>query len=261
MAVSHFYPLNSRNSRFAFPVLITVVAGAVLLLSAITGPSAAFAQTDPRITQWTDLERETNPVRSDVFFTVLRGDSELGTHTLQFDEIGDELHVRIAIDLEVRIGPFRVFNYRHRNYEVWKDGQLIKITTRTNDNGDDYAVDGEATEDGFKVVSTTGSFTAPASILPTSYWNPATQSATQLLDTQRGRLIEVTTKPTSQSTMAVQGQPVSLQKYEMTGDLRLSIWYSPKGELLDIGFVARGEECRYVINEINRPTLQKVAAK
>ena len=104
------------------------------------------------------------PPSGDLKFAVMRSDSDIGRHSVSFERKGDELHVDVAIDLEVSIAFVTVFTYSHRNHEVWKNGRLVSIETTTDDNGDEYSLSGHAVENGFKVDGAAGSFIAPADI-------------------------------------------------------------------------------------------------
>lgn len=193
-------------------------------------------------------------------FRVERGGDPIGTHRISFSQQGDELHVAIDIDLAVSFGPITVFRYTHRNRETWRDGKLVALETETNDDGTRYSVSAKATNEGLEVTSSAnGTFTAPADIIPTSYWNPATTRQSALLDTQKGRILDVEIEKTGTREARVNGRTVPVTEYRMTGDLKLSLWYSPEMEWLNVIFIARGEEVDYRIEGIDRKSLQRVA--
>lgn len=193
-------------------------------------------------------------------FRVERGSDPIGTHTVSFEREGDKLHVAIDIELAVSFGPITLFRYEHHNRETWRDGKLVAIETRTNDNGTEYEVSGKATEKGLEVTSSAnGTFVAPADIIPTSYWNPATVEQSELLDTQKGRILKVEVKPAAEREAEVNGKDIPVREYEMTGDLKLKLWYSPEMEWLNVIFRARGEDVDYRVVKIDRQELQQVA--
>lgn len=174
-------------------------------------------------------------------FTVLRDGSPFGTHEIAFRQEGEDLHVEIAIDLEVSLAFITLFRYQHRNHEIWRDGRLVSIETRTDDNGTAYSVSGRATEEGFVVDGSDGRIVAPTDVLPTSYWHPETIDQGKLLDTQRGRLIDV--QVTSLGQEPVGG--VETARYRVSGDLALDLWYDAEGEWRKLAFTARGSEVTY----------------
>lgn len=228
----------------------TPVAFASLLVFMVSGGiSLAATEAPPAITQGVE-------------FVVKRGSSDIGTHRVSFREQGDELHVAIDIDLEITFGFLTLFEYQHRNREVWRDGRLVSLETWTNDDGTRYAVSARATDAGLEVEGADGRFVAPADIIPTSYWNPDTVTRSRLLDTQRGRIIDVEVSPAPGETVVMlDGGTVPSKKYDMTGDLRLHLWYSDQGEWLKVAFDARGADVAYEIDRLDRDVMQRVAAR
>jgi hypothetical protein len=178
-------------------------------------------------------------------FEILRGGTPIGRHTIAFRRDGDNLHVDIEIEIEIELLFITVFRYSHRNREIWRDGRLVSIETETDDNGTPYRVRGHATADGFSVEGSDGRFVAPADIVPTSYWLPATTGQTVLLDSQRGRMVDVSIAQQGVDRLATASGPVEAQRYAVDGDLRLTLWYTPEGEWAKIAFEARGERIEY----------------
>jgi hypothetical protein len=183
-------------------------------------------------------------------FAIRRGDSDIGRHVIDFRRDGDRLHVEIDIDIAVSVLFMTVFSYRHHNHEVWEDGRLMAIDTRTDDNGERYAVTGRAVADGFAVEGAAGSFVAPADIIPTSYWSPATMHRSVLLDTQHGRLLDVAITPMGPEQIDTVRGFAEAVRYDMSGDLDLTLWYTPAGEWVKIAFDARGERVEYRLRNV-----------
>ena len=187
------------------------------------------------------------PGLGEIGFEVLREGSPMGRHSIAFEERGEDLHVKIAIDLEVGLAFVTLFRYEHRNHEVWRDGRLISIETATDNDGDRFWVKGEATAEGFAVASTSGSYTAPADVIPTSYWNPRFVEQSQVLNTQDGRLIEVETRPVAEEQVEVVVGSVLATRYSTTGELALETWYTESGAWVKTAFEAKGSEVEYVL--------------
>ncbi|WP_421862361.1 DUF6134 family protein [Parvibaculum sp.] len=233
------------NSLLKLAALLTLVVPAMSLSALVSGANAAAPATSP------------GPALS---FRVERGSTPIGTHTVSFTRKGEELHVAVDIELAVSFGPITVFRYEHRNRETWRGGKLVALETVTNDDGTKYKVSAKATEKGLEVTSSAnGTFIAPDGIIPTSYWNPATIGQSELLDTQKGRILKVEMKPGAEFEAGVNGKPVPVREYEMTGDLKLKLWYSPQMEWLNVIFRARGENVDYRVVRIDRQELQQVA--
>ncbi|BBK33085.1 hypothetical protein STHU_37190 [Allostella humosa] len=175
---------------------------------------------------------------SDLRFTVFRDGTPIGTHRIQVEQVGDETRVAVDIALEVKIAFVTVYRYSHRNREVWRDGRLVSIDTATDDDGTREFVQGKAGPAGLAVRSTAGSYTAPADVLPTSYWRRPTVDRRQLLDTQKGRLLGVRVERADPP-----GDRAA--RYRVRGELDLDLWYDGDDRLRRIAFDFKGSQFDY----------------
>lgn len=180
-----------------------------------------------------------------IVFDVHRGGEHIGSHRVTFSHEGDELVVDVAIELEVVFAWVPVFRYSHRNREVWRDGRLQRLESRTNDDGARFLVTAVARSEGLVVDGAEGRLTLPPETLTTSYWHPGTVLQTALLDTQHGRLAEVVHRPAGQETAAVAGVDRPVQRYAVEGDLEMTLWYARDRQWCGLAFDARGQEVRY----------------
>ena len=182
-------------------------------------------------------------------FKVLRDGSEIGSHRLQISREGERTLVDIDINLEVGFGPLVLYRYAHRNREVWEDGQFIRFDSQTDDDGESYAVTAERRNRDIVVDR------KPAEdyridrpdVLPTSYWNEATVRQQVLLDTQKGRKMEVEVEDLGWDEIEASGRTIRARKYEMRGDLRLTLWYDESGRWVKLVFPFKGSTIEYVM--------------
>jgi hypothetical protein len=228
---------HSRDRRPRSRVRATAAVGVTLFGALFGALGAALVAAGPL--------GAALPGSDEIAFKVLRGGEPLGHHRVAFRREAGDLHVEIDIDLEVKLAFVTVFRYRHTNHEVWRDGRLVSIETETNDDGETYWMRGRASDAGLAVEGSSGSFVAPADVMPTSYWNAQTVTKSRLLDTQRGRLVDVEIIPAGSETISVAGEPVEARRYAVSGDLELDLWYAADGEWAKIAFEARGAEVVY----------------
>lgn len=173
-----------------------------------------------------------------ICFEVWRGDSDIGRHRLRFEPTADGLVAEIAIDLRLGLGPITLFRYSHRNRELWQDGRLMKIDTRTDDDGSRFAVSGRATESGLLVESAAGRQLLPPEVVPTSYWREKMMRSANWLDSQDGSAIQVKVAATAPLPGTVRG-------YAVSGDLELVAGYDNAGQWRGLSFNARGSRVDY----------------
>jgi len=195
---------------------------------------------------------------ADIPFQVNMGGAPIGKHSVRFEEKGDELHVFIDIKLEVGLAFITLYEYEHSNHEVWRDGRLTSIETRTNDDGELYTVTGEATEDGFRVEGSEGVITAPADVAPTSYWSQSMLGASAFLDTQRGRIVDLAVDDATDDLFrASNGDWVKACRVSLRGDLNVDAWYDDEGRWVKMAFQLKGSDFDY---DLLRPVRAPVGA-
>ncbi len=187
------------------------------------GVSAAAAQDELADLPGTDIDR--------LAFEVAREGSPIGRHEIRFERNGEELVVDVRIDLEVEFLAIPMFEYRHHNREVWRDGRLVRIDTVTDADGKEYRVTGRASAQGFVVEAAGERRVLPRDIMPTSYWHPATPQRSLLLNTQTGEPehVSIERRPGCEKMAGT-------KCYAVSGDLALELAYGPQGRLADIRF-------------------------
>lgn len=202
------------------------------LVAAVIAASSAFAQ----------------PLRADqpVAFTVLRDGTPIGTHRVTFTRRGAETIAEVNIDLRVRFAGIVVYRYTHNSRETWRDGRLTSLNAQTDDNGARTAVTAQGSADGVVVDGPAGRFTAPSDIVPTSYWRRDTVQRRQLLDTQRGRIAEISAGPPISETKIVGARSLPVRYWNLTGDLDLAVAYSDQGIWSSMRFRLRGSDFVYL---------------
>lgn len=195
------------------------------------------------------LARPARASRGHLLFSVERGGEIIGDHRLTFAAEGPDLLVDIAIRLEVTFASIPVFRYEHANREHWRNGRLIALDSRTDDDGTPYAVSARAVADGLAVGGSEGRLLLDAGILTTAYWHPRTVQVPHLLDTQRGRMLTLENRFLGRDLLKVGGEPLQAARYRVDGDLDMTLWYGPERQWCGLAFDARGEEVRYHVVE------------
>ncbi|TQV75852.1 DUF6134 family protein [Denitrobaculum tricleocarpae] len=180
--------------------------------------------------------------KSDFGFSVLREGDAIGNHSIDFTRRGEDLVVDVSIDLEVKFAFITVYRYTHRNQEIWRDGQLYSIKTKTDDDGTEHWVKGRASAEGFVVESDSGNAVLPSDVIPSSYWHPDTPKAETLLNTQTGELAQINVAAAaSKSYVPMPWGQEAARSFEISGDVDLNLWYDDKGCLLKMNFAAPGD--------------------
>lgn len=178
------------------------------------------------------------PSSNEKAFILLRKGNEIGFHHIKFTEKGDDLHVDIHIEIKIGIGFITLFNYLHKNSEVWNEGQLIAINSRTDVNGKTDFINLKRDDTGaWQGQSSRLEDPIPAQILTTSYFDPNFIRQSQVLNSQDGRVADLTIKKIGTEPYVLSDRTTTAHRYRARGDLALDVWYSESGEWLQSAFV------------------------
>lgn len=180
-------------------------------------------------------------------FRAYIGDTDLGTHNMRWTVQGDVVTVDIDIDLGASVLFLPVYSYKHRSKETWRDGALAAIETTTNDDGDKFFVTGELKGAGFDVKSTKFTGTAPLPLAPTSYWAYSTLKKPNWLNTQSGPLLKVAVAPNGVETIKTRAGDVKARRYDVSGELEISLWYDDKNRWVKSRFKAGENHITYIL--------------
>lgn len=183
------------------------------------------------------------PTSQQMAFGIYRKGKEepVGFQVLRFaDQPDGSLEVEVYIEIDIYFGPFHVFGYRHHNLETWRDGKLIALSSRTDNNGKDEYV--EVAEQAGELVGRGSRYsgTLPTGIIPTSYFNPNFIRQTQILSTQDGRVFEVQIIPRGREQVTTPSGQVAAERFSTKGKVKIDIWYTPQGQWVRTEFERRG---------------------
>ncbi len=168
-------------------------------------------------------------------FQVYVDDKPVGVHEYRLKQQGEQQLLSSAADFEYKLMFVTLYNYQHRNQEVWQDGCLSRIDSSTDANGKDYALTGEKSSDGFRLTGKQGSSVLPGCVMSFAYWDPQFLQASQLLNSQNGEYLEVVVSEPATDSLRVQGQEIVARRYQLTAKkLELELWYSEQGAWLGL---------------------------
>lgn len=186
-----------------------------------------------------------------ISFKVLRKGKDFGTHTVTFDVSSDtEFTATSSVELKAGLGPITLFKYELDTTETWKDGKLVGLSGKTNDDGDDEYVQASADGDTLTIDGSAYSGTAPLGIIPSSHWNIGEVFSNQILSTESGELLDVSVEKIGRDTVSVGGEKVDATHYRLVSDLTVDLWYDEQSRWVKLGFEARGQQIDYVLNEL-----------
>jgi len=180
-------------------------------------------------------------------FKVFLEDSPIGEQTFRVTEEGPRSIVRIEASLDVKILFFTAYSYRHENEEVWEDGCLTSIRTKTDDNGEPFRVSGSRSGEAFLVETADGTESLPGCVHSFAYWNLDRLRNPRLLNSQTGKYEPVSVREIGQETLRYRGSDVRARRYALeSAEFRIDLWYSEENEWLALESLRGGRTLRYV---------------
>ncbi len=173
-------------------------------------------------------------------YRVLRDGAEIGRHKVWFRHDGDAVMI---VETEIRITVSLLFitlyTYRLDATETWRAGRLVAFESTTDDDGELYAVSAHAEGDKLVVEAGANSWTAPATIIPTSLWRREMALGELLIGVEQGEPIVVAFHDLGRETVIARGGEVSASKIVVSGELERTLWYDDDGMLVRLQLIAR----------------------
>jgi hypothetical protein len=216
--------------------LIRILPGILFALLLATGAARA---TEMVIPDGTKLD-----------FTVLRDGKPVGTHLMHFSNNGDGLGVHIKTDVEVKFAFIPVYHFNHESQELWRDGKLAKLDSRTDDDGKKHTLSVAAGASALNVICDGAATAADPAIVPASLWNPGTARVgdTRLLNTLDGHPMAVNVRYVGEESVEKGEKSVKAQHFVVSGELERELWYDAGWMLVKTRFKGSdGSDIQYVL--------------
>ena len=181
-------------------------------------------------------------------FRVFLDDREIGHH--HFSLIRDGTGERLATEANFKVTFLKipVFRYRHDNVERWNGDCLQQISSSTDQNGTEYRVQGQATDNGFRVMTQTGEQQLPACISTFAYWDRRFLQRERLLNSQTGEYLDVDVAYLGEKPLPEAKDSRQAHHYRLTAkQLDIEVWYSNDDQWLALQSTTEGGRLlRYV---------------
>lgn len=194
------------------------------------------------------------PESGKLAYEISRKGKPLGFQTLEFSRSPEgELVVDVHIEIDFKLGPIPLFRYLHDNREIWKDGTLLSLKSKTYNNGEDVSVDLRLENGRYVGSGSDFADNLEAPLLSTSYFNPNFVRQKAFISSQDGRLLPTEIETLGPEMLTIRGQQVQATRFSLSGKLQIDIWYSDSGQWMQTEFVRGGN--KLVIKQVDPNTL------
>ncbi|MBY8977542.1 hypothetical protein KHP62_17140 [Rhodobacteraceae bacterium NNCM2] len=166
-------------------------------------------------------------------FRIRRAGAEIGKHTLSATLGEGGFQIDIRIDLAVKFLGVTAYRYNLINREVWRDGQIVSVNSRVNDDGSDEFCKVQNDGDVLQVSGSRFSGTLPLEAVTTSYFDMDFLGRRPWISTQSGAALPVDVADAGGG------------RWNVTGELETTLIYDERGEWMGSVFDAGGETATY----------------
>lgn len=239
--------VHRKRGDYVFPVAVqgSIQRRAFLIAGFAAAVSCAFPRVALAVTAIGSAGAAGNRQ-----FSVLYKGHKIGTHTVLYSPETEDTRINTEIHLLVKVAFFTIFTFNHSSEEIWRDGQLMSLRSETVEHGQTLYVEGEATPDGFRVVSKAGPFIAPAVTLTSNnLWTPAVLEQETVVDAQHGGIVGVSARRIADEDILIGNRPVRAARYTfITPYLAGSIWYDEENLWVHGEFERDGSKVQYQLD-------------
>jgi hypothetical protein len=188
------------------------------------------------------------PTGNRLAFDVVRNGKTFGSHSLTFERNGDNLVVKVAVEMVFKAAFITLFRYRHTAIERWAGDQVVALDSKTDDNGKAFRVSGRREAQGF-VVEATGvpRYIAPANALPATHWNRRELDG-PWINTQDGKLVRPRVAPQGVENVPTAGAgSIRANRFVLSGDVDMDLYYDSQPSWAGLRFKGKDDSViRYI---------------
>ncbi len=159
--------------------------------------------------------------------------------------------MEIDIDILVRVLGIAAYRYTMTNSERWNGGEVVSIRSRTDNDGDEAFVTANRTGDALEVEGSTFSGAVPGLVGTTTYWTPAFLQRDVWVSTQGGAPLDIAARRAGTAQYPTPAGAVPTTAWELGPELEATLHYSDTGEWVGSTFDARGQQVRYVPQDLD----------
>ena len=182
-------------------------------------------------------------------FQVFLDDKPIGHHHYTLRNDGTEREAKTEARFDVKILFINAYKYTHDATERWRSNCLARLTARTDDNGELSEVNAEQQGERVAITTQRGRDSADGCVMTFAYWNEDIVRQKRLLNTQTGKVENVTITALGEDKITVRGAPVVAQRYRILGSKHtIELWYGADKSWLALQTTLdSGRKLRYLL--------------
>lgn len=204
-----------------------LAAGAGFALAALSLSGAASGVSAPTL------------YGDQIAFDVYREGERIGSHTVSFRQVDDELIVDAQFNIAIKFLIFTAYTLDYTSTARWRAGKLQSLQARTDDDGDVATVSAERRDGTLRIKAPDGAIATAADLIPTNHWNVAVTQRSEVLNTITGKINKVELRDLGLETVTAEGLKIEARRWAYTGDLQNEVWYDDSGRWVKMRFFGK----------------------
>ncbi|AEO47829.1 hypothetical protein F11_06795 [Rhodospirillum rubrum F11] len=178
-------------------------------------------------------------------YEIRANDSPIGRETVTLRRQGGETRVVVETLSDTRI-LFVSVHYDHHREELWRNGALVSVTTRTNDDGTRHSLSVVDQGGGRQVTVDGKPADLPTDALPLTLWTRAVVAGRPLYSVIDAELYSVASQAKGKETVVIAGAAIDAERFSLKGDIDRELWYDGEGLLLRATFSRRSFPIEFI---------------
>ena len=123
-------------------------------------------------------------------FDIYRNNKHIGKHIFHFNKSDEHLAVKSEINFEIKKLGIVIYRYQVKGTEVYKNGELLKFNSKTNQNGKSKFVNIKLENGEYIIDGSSYKGKAPKDYLLGTWWNHSIVKAAAQISAVSGRIIK-----------------------------------------------------------------------
>ena len=170
-------------------------------------------------------------------FDIYRNNQNIGKHIFSFNKSNEQLAVESEINFEIKKFGIVLYKYYVKGTEVYKDGELVKFNSKTNQNGKEKYVNMTLENGEYNIDGSSYQGKAPLDYLLGTWWNHSITEAKAQISAVSGRIIKQKVTFLGEEIVKINGKSYKTLHFNFSStDKKLSkgkrlntdVWYVEK---------------------------------
>jgi len=167
-------------------------------------------------------------------FDIYRNNQHIGKHVFSFKRNNNQLEVESEIKFEIKKFGIVLYKYHVTGKEIYKDGELVKFNSKTNQNGKNKYVNLILSNNDLNIDGSSFKGKVPSDYILGTWWNHSIVEAEAQISAVSGRIIKQKVTFLGKKTIEVNGKKYNTLHFNFSSTdkklakdkkLNTNIWY------------------------------------